>query len=450
LADSQGLITDLYELTMAAAYFENRCRDVASFEMFVRRLPRERSFLLCAGLEQAITYLETLRFAPEEIEYLRGQRVFEHVSHDFWEYLANFRFTGEVWAIPEGTPAFAGEPLLRVTAPIIEAQVVETFLLTSVMFQTMIATKSARIVEAAQGRDVVEFGSRRAHGPTAGILGGRAAYIGGCAGTSNVASGHLFGVPIYGTMAHSFVMAYTDEAEAFARFERLFPHSILLIDTYDTVGAIQHLGERGLKPAAVRLDSGDLIETARQVRAGLDATGLRETKIFASGDLDELAISSVLAAGAPIDAFGVGTELATSRDAPVLSAVYKLVEVEIGGRRQYRAKFSESKVSYPGVKQVFRYADASGCYVRDVIGRDEEQHPGATPLLECVMRDGRRLNPCPPLAKIRERAHQLLQHLPRQYRQLRNADRYPVRISDQLEALLAEVREMHQESSPKP
>ena len=441
---SQALVTDLYELTMAAAYFENRCQDIASFEMFVRRLPRERSFLLCAGLEQVLDYLENLHFSPEEIEYLRGQRVFEHVSHDFWEYLANFRFTGEVWAIPEGTPAFPGEPLIRVTAPIIESQVVETFLLTSVMFQTMIATKAARVVEAAQGRDVVEFGSRRAHGPGAGILGGRAAYVGGCAGTSNVAAGHQFGVPIYGTMAHSFVMAYTDEAEAFARFERLFPHSILLIDTYDTAAAIRHLAERGLKPAAVRLDSGDLIETARQVRADLDAAGLRETKIFTSGDLDELAISSVLAAGAPVDAFGVGTELATSKDAPVLSAVYKLVEVEIAGRRQFRAKFSESKVSYPGKKQVFRYADSTGSYVRDVIGRAEEKHDDATPLLECVMRDGRRLNPCPPLSQLRQRAQSLLQHLPRQYRLLRNAERYPVRISDQLEALLREVRERHQ------
>ena len=444
MADSQALITDLYELTMAAAYFENRCQDIASFEMFIRRLPRERSFLLCAGLEQVIDYLESLRFSPEEIEYLRGQRVFEHVSHDFWEYLANFRFTGEVWAIPEGTPAFPGEPLLRVTAPIIQAQIVETFLLTSIMFQTMIATKAARIVEAAQGRDIVEFGSRRAHGPGAGILGGRAAYLGGCAGTSNVAAGHQFGVPIYGTMAHSFVMAYTDEAEAFARFERLFPHSILLIDTYDTAGAIRHLAKRGLKPAAVRLDSGDLIETARQVRHDLDAAGLRETKIFASGDLDELAISSVLAAGAPVDAFGVGTELATSRDAPVLSAVYKLVEVEIAGKPQYRAKFSESKVSYPGKKQVFRYADSTGFYVRDVIGRAEEQHDDATPLLERIMRDGKRLQPCPPLSAVRARAQRLLQDLPRQYRLLRNAERYPVRISDQLEALLSDVRTRHQ------
>jgi len=444
LPDSQALITDLYELTMAAAYFENRCQDVASFEMFVRRLPRERSYMLCAGLEQALDYLENLRFAPQEIEYLRSQPVFEHVGHDFWEYLAKFRFTGEVWAMPEGTPAFPGEPLLRVTAPIIEAQVVETFLLTTIMFQTMIASKAARVVEAAQGRDIIEFGSRRAHGAGAGVLGARAAYIGGCAGTSNVASGHLFGVPIYGTMAHSFVMAYADEAEAFARFERIFPHSILLIDTYDTATAIGHLAARGLKPAAVRLDSGDLIETARQVRADLDAAGLAGTKIFASGDLDELAISSVLAAGAPVDAFGVGTELATSRDAPVLSAVYKLVEVEIAGQRQFRAKFSESKTSYPGIKQVFRYADATGCYVRDVIGRAEEKHSHAITLLECVMRGGKRLRPCPPLREVRDRAHSLLQRLPRQYRLLRNAERYTVRVSDELQALLDQVRESRQ------
>src|SRR5881628_1636696 len=313
MADRQkhlGLFTDLYELTMAAAYFENQFTAKASFELFVRSLPRERSFLLTAGLEQALEYLENVRFGEEEIEYLRRQPVFGHISDGFFDYLRDFRFTGEVWAVPEGTPVFGEEPLLRVTAPIIEAQIAETFLLSTLTFQTMIASKAARVVAAAEGRGVVEFGSRRAHGPEAGVLAARAAYIGGCTGTSNVNAGARFGIPTFGTLAHSFVMAYSDEEEAFRRFQQFFPdHSVLLVDTYDTLAAIEKIIHAGLRPKSVRLDSGDLVDLSRQVRRRLDQSGLAETRIFASGDLDEFVIADLLARGAQIDAFGVGTAL---------------------------------------------------------------------------------------------------------------------------------------------
>ena len=339
-----ALLTDLYELTMAAAYFEDNFQPHATFELFVRSLPAERTFLLAAGLEQALDYLEALRFQAEEIDYLRHHPVFAHVSGGFWEYLRDFRFSGEVWAIPEGTPVFGEEPLLRVTAPIIEAQVVETFLLSTLTFQTAIASKAARVACAAAGRGVVEFGSRRAHGPEAGLLAARAAFIGGCVGTSNVEAGRSFEIPIVGTLAHSYIMAYEDELKAFCRFEQLYPeHAVLLVDTYDTLAAIDKIVHSGLRPKSIRLDSGDLCQLSKEVRRRLDAAGLRDTRIFASGDLDEFAIAELLAGGAAIDAFGVGTALATSQDAPSLNGVYKLVDVASGGATSYRAKFSEKK-----------------------------------------------------------------------------------------------------------
>jgi nicotinate phosphoribosyltransferase len=283
-----ALNTDLYELTMAAAYFESGMNPIATFELFARRLPPNRSFLLTAGQEQVMDYLGRLRFTPEQIVYLRNQPVFGHVSDGFFEYLRDFRFTGEVWSMPEGTLAFPNEPILRVTAPIIEAQVVETYVLSQICFQTLVATKAARVTEAAQGRSVVEFGTRRAHGPESGVLAARAAYVGGCAGTSNVEAGSRFGLPVFGTLAHSFIMAYADEAESFRQFERNFPeHSVLLVDTYDTLAAIDKIIASGLRPKGVRIDSGDLADVAHEVRERLDAGGLNDTTIFASGDLNE-------------------------------------------------------------------------------------------------------------------------------------------------------------------
>ncbi len=437
-----ALLTDLYELTMAAAYFDNNFQGVATFELFVRSLPSQRNFLLTAGLEQALDYFENLHFAPEEIDYLQHQPVFAHVSRRFFDYLRDFRFTGEVWAMPEGTVAFGEEPLLRVTAPIIEAQIVETFLLSTLTFETLIASKAARIVAAAQGRPVVEFGSRRAHGPDAGVLAARAAYIGGCSGTSNVEAGRRFGVPVFGTLAHSFVMAYAEEEEAFRRFQKLFPqHAVLLVDTYDTLAAIEKIIDSGLRPGSVRLDSGDQLDLSRKIRARLDSAGLQQTKIFSSGDLDETVIARLLQAGAPIDAFGVGTALATSKDAPALGGVYKLVDVQGDQAPSLRAKFSEEKVTYPGRKQVFRFRDASGTYQKDLVACESETYPGAAPLLELVMKGGKRTAPSPPLPEIQARVTRELSHLPHSIRQLNAESGYAVSFSARLKELLQEIRD---------
>src|SRR5215510_7308107 len=337
-----GLTTDLYELTMAAAYFENGLHQPALFDLFIRRLPKHRSYLITAGLDQILDYLSELRFTPDQIDYLRKHPVFKRVSDAFFDYLTGFRFTGDIWAMPEGTAAFGMEPLLRVKGPIIEAQVVETFLLSTLNFQTMIASKAARVVRAAQGRSVIEFGTRRAHGTEAGLFAARAAFIGGCIGTSNVEAGHLFGIPTFGTLAHSFVMSFDDEDEAFRAFLKVFPHTAtVLVDTYDTIAAVTRLArEFGPRIPAVRLDSGDLLELSKSVRRILDDHGMSGTKIFASSDLNEYRIEALLNDGACIDAFGVGTEMATSFDSPALSGVYKLVAVEQDARMEGRIKLS--------------------------------------------------------------------------------------------------------------
>lgn len=426
---------------MAAAYFEDRFEAEATFELFVRSLPDGRGYLLFAGLEQALDFLEQVRFKPEEVDFVRQHPMFKGASQGFFEYLRGFKFSGEVWAIREGTPVFANEPLIRVKAPLIEAQLIETFLLNSVAFPTMIATKAARLVEAAQGRAVVEFGTRRAHGPQAGLLAARASYIGGCVGTSNVEAGYAFGVPTYGTIAHSYIMSYEAEEEAFLKFVKLYPEdSILLVDTYDTLCAIDKIVAMGLRPKGVRLDSGNLAELSKQVRRKLDAAGLNETKIFASSDLDEFAITRMLAQQAPVDVFAVGTALVTSKDAPSLGAVYKLVELKQGGERRYTAKFSEDKATYPGTKQVFRFSDSKGNFERDVIGCAGEKRKDAEALLMCMMKNGRRLEPKPALANIREYARQSLSRLPQRYRELQAADRYPVEVSGELERLREEVQ----------
>ena len=442
------LLTDLYELTMAAAYFQDQFRTIASFELFVRKLPHNRGYLLAAGLEQALEFLHNLHFHVDEIDYLRRHPMFAHVPPAFFDYLASFRFTGEVWAVPEGTPVFPDEPLLRVTAPIIEAQIVETYLLSTITFQTLIATKAARLVEASQGRDVVDFGARRAHGPEAGLLAARAAYIGGCQGTSNVEAGLRFGVPTFGTVAHSFIMAHQSEEQAFREFAQLFPENvILIIDTYDTLRAVDKLIRMGICPKGVRLDSGNLADLAKEVRSRLDAAGWQDSQIYVSGDLDEFSISRILAQGAPVNVFAVGTSLVTSRDQPSLGGVYKLVEVheeQAGTSRQlarFTAKFSEDKFTYPGAKQVFRFQDKGGEYRRDVLACADETYAEAEPLLELVMRDGRPVAPSPALEAIRERVRCQLPRLHASVRELSDPEPYPVRVSDRLKNLLQRVRD---------
>ncbi len=437
-----GLLTDLYELTMAAGYLETGFDARATFELFVRSLPPRRNYLVAAGLDQALDFLENVRFSNEEIAYLRKQPVFARIGGDFFQYLEEFRFSGDVWAMPEGTVFFPGEPILRVTAPIVEAQIVETFLLAAINFQTMIASKAARVTQAAAGRPVIEFGTRRAHGMESGVLAARAAVIGGCQGTSNVAAGHQFGIPIYGTQAHSWIMAHEDEEEAFRRFLNIFPdHSVLLVDTYDVRAAVEKIISMGRRPRGVRLDSGDLAADSAWVRQRLDQAGWNDVIVFASGDLDEDRIASLLAVGAKIDGFGVGTALVTSNDSPTLGVIYKLVEIEIGGEVRSAAKFSAAKVTYPGRKQVYRFSHPDGMFANDVIGLVEEDFPGAKTLLKRVMIGGTRSVTRTDLDAARKRCLQQRARLPEPVRSLNgDAAPYPVRHSEMLEGLLEKVR----------
>jgi nicotinate phosphoribosyltransferase len=413
------LILDLYEVTMLEAYLEAGLTGVASFELFVRRLPAQRRFLVAAGLEQALAFLEGFRFSAEDVAQLGSVHALTPAAA---RALRELRFSGDVDAIPEGTVVFADEPLLRVTAPLPEAQLLETRLLNLVHFQTMVASKAARAVLAAAGRPLVDFGLRRAHGAEAGTMAARAAYLVGFAGTSNVRGGVELGIPVSGTMAHSFVQAHHDEAEALTRFALSQRRDVtLLIDTYDTEAAAAKvvtlapgLAARGVTIAAVRIDSGDLGEHARRVRRILDEGGLRAVRIVASSALDEHAIAALVTSGAPIDSFAPGTRIVTSADAPYLDCAYKLVEYD--GRPRF--KRSEGKRTAGGRKQVWRVRDAAGFLLRDHVTTVDETIPGAEPLLAPVMRNGHRLSPPPPLADLRARAEHELATLPAPLRSL--------------------------------
>jgi nicotinate phosphoribosyltransferase len=445
-----ALSTDLYELTMMAGYHAAGITDLATFELYVRDFPRHRLYLVSAGLEQALDYLETLRFEADDIEYLRGQPILARVPAAFFDdYLASFRFTGDVWAADEGTPLFPQQPLLRVTAPILEAQLVETALLAIVGFQTTIASKAARIVEVAAGKPVVEFGGRRAHGTEAAMYAARAAFLAGCSATSNVEAGKRFAIPVSGTMAHSWVMTFDDELQAFEAFYELYgERSVFLIDTYDTLQAAHKVAQSGMNPSAVRLDSGNIVELSRKVRAILDAGGLHRTGIFVSGDLDEYKIASFLAQGAPLDGFGVGTALSTSRDAPALGGIYKLVEVERRGELVPTMKLSPGKHSLPGRKQVWRTferAKAAG----DLLGLDGEDGPhGGVALLKKVMSGGRRVEPRQALPAIRENCLSQVAHLPADLRGLAEVSAYPVVVSRRLQGLAQEVNDRLERLGP--
>ncbi len=431
-----ALVTDFYELTMAQAYVATGAFGEATFDLFVRSLPPTRRFLIAAGLADALGGLESFRFSPEAVGYLAGLGRF---TEEFLDYLREFRFSGDVRAIPEGEAAFPTEPLLRVTAPLPEAQVVETFLLNTIGFQTMVASKAARVGLACQGRPFVDFSARRDHGADAALKAARAAFIGGAAATSMTLAGLRYGIPVSGTMAHSFVMSYEDEADAFRDFARLFPaDAVLLIDTYDTeegariaAAVANELVPEGITIRAVRLDSGDLAALAHSVRAILDEAGQPGIGIFASGDLDEWRIAELLAAGAPIDGFGVGTRMGTSEDAPSLGVVYKLVQDDHGPVM----KLSSGKVTLPGRKQAWR---AGG---HDVLALESEDVPSARPLLVEVMRSGERVLNGEPLKAARTRRAAAVGALPPRLLGLDgDSETYDVRLSPGLAALVESTR----------
>lgn len=439
--DNVGLLVDLYELAMSDSYLRHDMNDRATFALFVRSLPPNRTFLVSAGLETALRYLEEMRFGDDAIRYLRSLRLF---SDEFLEHLRAFRFSGDVRAIPEGEIFFPPEPLLEVTGPRIEAQLVETFLLNALNFQVMVASKASRVVLAARGRSVVDFSPRRDHGSDAALKAARASYIAGCTGTSNVLAGMVYGMPVVGTMAHSYVMSFPDEVDAFRTFARDFPtNAVLLIDTYDTLQGAHHamavgreLAASGVKLRGVRIDSGDLVAQSRAVRAALDAGGFREVQIILSGDLNEHKIAELLDQGAAADAFGVGTEMGTSADAPALGGVYKLVEDEQG----YKIKLSTGKATLPGRKQVWRRHDPDGQPADDLIALEGEPVPdGRTPLLVPAMERGRRIT-SDGLVAIRQRCTQRLGALPEEVRQLDDPVPYPVRLSASLMQLRDRMR----------
>ena len=430
---SSPLLTDLYELTMLQAYYERGMTDTAVFELFVRKLPAGRNFLVAAGLEQALDFIEGLRFGDEELAWIERSGLFRP---SFVGHLAKFRFTGDVHAMPEGTVFFPNEPFLRVTAPFPEAQLLETRVLNLMHFETLIASKAARCRMAAGGRHLIDFGLRRAHGAEAGLLAARASYLAGFDGSSTVLAAPRFGIPVFGTMAHSFVQAHESERAAFEAFASVFPeNAVLLIDTYDTVEGARRAVEAGrsFPIKGVRLDSGDLDSLSREVRRILDAGGLKDAIIFASGNLDEHRVAELVSAGAPIDSFGIGTSLVTSSDHPALDAVYKLQEYAGRARR----KRSAGKATWPGRKQVFRRYDAGGRFAGDLVSLESDFQPGEA-LLVPVMERGRPL-PAPRLSHVREQTLAQLARLPDSLRSLGPAAPYSVEISTSVRALAGRV-----------
>jgi nicotinate phosphoribosyltransferase len=433
-----GLFTDLYELTMLQAYLEEDLTEEAVFSLFVRRLPKRRNFLLACGLGTVLDYLEALHFSDGDIAYLAS---LEKFSDRFLEWLRQFRFTGEVHAVAEGTPVFANEPILEVTAPLPQAQLVETFVMNQIHLQTVLASKAQRVVSAAQGRPVVDFGPRRMHGIDAALKAARAFHIAGVAATSNVLAGKQYGVPVAGTMAHSYIQAHGDEAAAFRAFASLYPDTVLLVDTYDTLAGVRKVidlaGVLGddFDIRAVRLDSGDLAQLAKQSRRLLDDAGLHTVEIFASGGLDEDEIARLLQSGAPIDGFGVGTRMGVSKDAPALDIAYKLCEYAGQGR----LKLSTGKPVLPGRKQVFRVCEGAHA-VRDVIARVGQELPGR-PLLMPVMRGGKRLAAAAvDLDGARDHARKEIAKLPDRIGAITPADPpYPVEVSPALSAYQRQV-----------
>jgi nicotinate phosphoribosyltransferase len=439
MPSTSPLTTDLYELNMIQAYLDRGEDGEAVFEFFVRRLPPRRSFLLAAGLADALDYLETLQFSAAEIDWLKSTGRFRN---NLLDYLAAFRFAGDVHAIPEGSICFPNEPLIRITAPLPQAQLVETRLINILHFQTLIASKAARMVLAAPGKILSDFGLRTAHGAEAGLYSARASYIAGFAGAADVQAGERYGIPIVGTMAHSYVQVHDDEMQAFENYARARPDGVvLLIDTYDTeagarkvVKLAPRLKADGIAIRGVRIDSGDLSAMARKVRRILDDGGLRDVIILVSGGINEDVLQTMMKTGAPIDGFGIGVNLAASVDAPALDCAYKLQEFAGKPKR----KLSEGKATWPGRKQVWRTYDGDGRMRGDILSLEYDTQPGE-PLVVPVMRAGKRTTPAPTLSAIRERAARDLARLPEPLRKLQLGAEYPVQVADALTALAAQL-----------
>jgi nicotinate phosphoribosyltransferase len=431
------MLVDLYELTMSASYFESKKDTKAVFDLFIRRMPPNRSYFVAAGLADALDFLSNFNFDSQSIEFLRREGSF---SERFLQYLSNLRFTGDVWALQEGEIFFPNEPILRVVAPIIEAQLVESFLLNTINLQTTIATKATRVVTAAAEKGVYDFSLRRTQGIDAAIKVARASYLAGCKGTSNVLAGQLYNIPIVGTMAHSFVMSFKNEMTSFRAFAQTFPNnSILLIDTYDNIKGIKNaisvakeLEKIGSKLKAVRLDSGNLVKLSKKIRTILDKAGLKYVKIFASGNLDEYKIERLLHSKAAIDSFGVGTNMGVSEDAPYCDVIYKISEVtDRKGEFLPTMKLSKGKTTYPGRKQVFRILDKNGMFLKDILALENENIEGK-PLLTKVMEKGKIIYIPPSLDETRRFNQDNLLRLPQRYKKLKDAPRYPVLISPAL------------------
>jgi nicotinate phosphoribosyltransferase len=440
---NKTMLTDLYQLTMGAGYFDNKRDGIATFDLFVRSLPKDWGYYVANGVEDAIDYLTDIRFEDSDIDYLRSLGRF---APEFLDSLRTFRFEGAAYAVKEGTPIFPGEPILRITAPLEQAQFVETALLNTVNFQTMIATKASRVVNAARGAKVVDFGLRRAQEEDAAMKGARACYLAGCVGTSNVLAGKEYGIPLSGTMAHSFVMSFNGELDAFRAYVRTFPdHPVLLIDTYETLAGARNaatvakeLEKGGHQLGAVRLDSGNLADLSKGVRKILDEEELEYVKILASNDLNEYKIDSLVRDGAPITSYGVGTEMITGKPVAAIPGVYKLVEDEQGAK----IKLSSGKSTLPGRKQVYRQTGADGKFCGDILALEGELVEG-TPLLELAVRDGKRVGARPALQESRNYCLEQIKHLPDTLLKVKAEETYGVTLSSGLSALVEKLTEKY-------
>ncbi|HJT85321.1 MAG TPA: nicotinate phosphoribosyltransferase [Nitrososphaeraceae archaeon] len=437
--NNSSLSTDFYNFTMAYAYFSSQQNDkIGIFEMYIRKLPNNRAYLVAVGLKYVIDFLLNFKFKNEYINFLKTHKIFKGLDKNFFDYLLHLKFTGNLWAISEGSIIFANEPILRIEAPIIEAQLVETFILSMINFQTLIASKASRIINASKNTPVIEFGFRRAPGPSGALLATRSCYIAGCLGTSNTLASYELGIPSSGTMSHSFVLSFENEELAFKEFLKVFPQGFLLIDTYDSMKAVKKIIQNKIKCKGLRIDSGDLLKLSKDIRKLLDNGGYASTKIMASGDLNEYIITDLKNKKAPIDIFGVGTELITSRDEPVLNSIYKLVAIKRYSKTNnryeisFKMKTSINKISYPGPKQVFRF-EKNNRFIKDIITLENETIDNAIPLLIPYLQQGKLVQKLPNLVEIKDYHQKQIASLPDRVKKISNKqEEYPVFLSEKL------------------